>query len=364
MGTSVATFRIRQSHSVSAGFTLIEVLAGVFLTAMVMGALLSFQLNLGNATHSARGRIRAQRHAVAILDRVGRDIQGAYLLVKAEEVDPMDHPWLFLAEKHSAQLIGAEAFDDGNDEDDGDAGSAAEAEGANAVKFITRNHRPSSDGGPSSDLANVAYFLNKQEDRPGYQLMRWLDPTLPETLDRSFPLPEDDRSLIVAEDIAHFGMTFLDEEGGETESWDSSQIEMTGALPLAVRMKIQMLDPDTGEEIEGNSDEEGNPFQFSRMVILHMRPVDFKILAEDAIEAEEAFASQFPVLPGQESDDDAKDGCTQTLQQCADHLIASADGDQKAIDFINEQLDENGGEKCVEDMQDFNPHIYDACTNY
>ena len=108
----------RPAQSTS-GFTLIEVLAAVLLTSIVIGVAVALYINLSNATNTAAERTREIRHAVAILDRIARDLEGAYLLEKAPEVDPLEHPWVFVAEgRHSA-------------------------EGADLLKFVTRNHRSS-----------------------------------------------------------------------------------------------------------------------------------------------------------------------------------------------------------------------------
>jgi prepilin-type N-terminal cleavage/methylation domain-containing protein len=85
------------------GFTLIEVLAVVFLTAILFGAAVNYYVELSTRSNHAAETTRQWRHATALLDRVAADLERAYLVRKPEERDPLDHPWLFLAETRYAE---------------------------------------------------------------------------------------------------------------------------------------------------------------------------------------------------------------------------------------------------------------------
>ena len=52
------------------GFTLIEVLAAVFLTSIVIASAVAFYINLSDATRVASQRTREGRHAVSGVPRV------------------------------------------------------------------------------------------------------------------------------------------------------------------------------------------------------------------------------------------------------------------------------------------------------
>ena len=101
-----------------AAFTLIEVLAAVFLTAVVMSVAISFFVNLSDSTDAAAQKTREGRQALAVLDRVARDLEGAYLVSKPPALDPLSHPWSFIAESE----LGDSASD--------------------RVRFVSRSHRP------------------------------------------------------------------------------------------------------------------------------------------------------------------------------------------------------------------------------
>ena len=320
-------------RALRSGFTLLEVMAAIFLTAVTIAAAVSFQIQLGDATTAARDRIRVQRHAVAILDRVARDLQGSYLLVKSPEVDPLDHPWLFMGER----------LED------------TDGEGANAVKFVTRNHRPYNIDGPTSDVAMVAYYLDEQERieeederRPGYRLMRWVTPRLPESLDRSFPEPDDESANVIAEDIASFGLTFIDIDGNETDEWDSSQLEQSGEIPLAVRIEVGMMDPDTGEPVQGLTSEGEEAQIVSRLVMLPMRPIEFAILTEQSI----TFAEKFGIVDEDDAagEDPLDESCEYgNVSECVGLLLADGEIDQDEAASINARFE--GGD-CIDELDD------------
>ena len=89
------------------GFTLIEMMVVVVFTAITLVVAVDFFMDLTRASQAAMESTRTGRRATGILDRVSRDLQSAVLVVKPEEVDPLEHDWLFLAEEGSDGL-GAE----------------------------------------------------------------------------------------------------------------------------------------------------------------------------------------------------------------------------------------------------------------
>jgi hypothetical protein len=256
-----------------AAFTLIEVLAAVFLTAITMTVALAFFVNLSDSTDAAAQKARQGRLALAVLDRIARDLEGAYLLAKPEALDPLLHPWVFLAESHE--------LDSGSDR----------------LRFVTRSHRPANPHDHGSDLAVVTYLLHPAADAPGFDLLRAISPGLPEELDREFPPADDERFMIVAEHIDHFAVRFLGEELEWVDDWDSSQLERSGQLPRAADIEIAYLplgaDDEVVESFEEFGDldpeEEGPPI-YARRVRLPLRPVDLASLLQsvDAEAAEQA----------------------------------------------------------------------------
>ena len=84
------------------GFTLLEMLAVIFLMSIVLFVAIDFYLDLSRASQAATDETRTARRAVVLLDRVARDLEGAVLLKKPDEMDPMAFPWLFVADSEGA----------------------------------------------------------------------------------------------------------------------------------------------------------------------------------------------------------------------------------------------------------------------
>jgi len=233
------------SRDLRAGFTLLEMMAVIVLMSLVLGVATNVYLDLSRASYAATTETGAARRAMVLLDRVARDLEGAVLVTKPPETDPLEWSWLFLAESESPDA------------------------GADRVKFVRRGRTPRSSDLPESDLEVVAWMLAESEDGT-LALRRAGWPQLPESLDRSFP--DEEHSDLVADGIASFGIRLLGEGGTWTGRWDSSQLADSGALPIAAEIEIAFVD-ENGAATE----------PLTRKVCLPLRPPD---LAAKLAEAE------------------------------------------------------------------------------
>jgi prepilin-type N-terminal cleavage/methylation domain-containing protein len=267
-----------------AGFTLIEMMAVVLLTSIVLSAAVAFYIDLASASRAATQRVRSDRRAVALLDRVARDLQSAVLVKKPPETDPLAWPWLFLAEAPDGDL------------------------GAQRLKFVSRGRLPRATAVHESDLEVVAYALVQRPD-VGFDLVRWTSPRLPEGLDRSFPAPQDPGVLVLAEGIAAFGVRLLGDTGEWSDAWDSSTLVDSAELPLAAEVSVSLVPED--DEGALAVDETGlaePPLVLSRQVLLPVRP----------LESETVFASAEGGDEDDEEDEEEEDEETDcvTVAQC------------------------------------------------
>jgi prepilin-type N-terminal cleavage/methylation domain-containing protein len=229
------------------GFTLLEVMAVVALIGVVFFVALNFYTDLARASARASNHTRDIRRATAILDRVARDIEGAFLLVKPPEMDPFAFPWIFLGETR----LGGDASE--------------------RLKFVTRNHDPTRTDAAETNLATVAYMVESHLD-DSIALYRWTSPRLPESLDKSFPREGDDGSFLLAEGLYYFGFSFLGEDGEFRSEWDSSTVLESSSLPLAVEIQLSLMADRTSDEEE--------PPVYRRRVLIPVRPLDLAALAD------------------------------------------------------------------------------------
>ena len=300
-------------HERTRAFTLLEVIAVVLLLGLVflvMGGVFS---QIASTTTDAN-QTETTRRGLLLVDRIARDLEGATLVEKPEETDPLAHPWLFLAESSSARG------------------------GADRLKFDSRSARSSAEH--AGDLAVVAYWIERG-DADDLRLLRWTSPALPESLEREFPNRGDEAARIVANGLTRFGVQLTDEEGAVVSSWDSSTLERSGQLPIAAEIQLALRD-ETAPEGER---------EFVRRVLLPMRPID---LAQ-ALSGEEDGGED-------EGDEEDEDGCV-TVLECAAANSAQIDAwlaTQPDPAAIRAQIDANG-DRCAAEVLPSLGFPTDAC---
>lgn len=295
----------RRERSLRPGFTLIEVMAAVLLSGIVMSIAVAFQINLGSATDAARERLRTQRLAVALLDRISHDLASTYFIAPSERVIAGVNPWVFVTGR---EYVNEESSD--------------------KIKFITRNYQPQSLDGHSSDLAVVAYYLVKETDRRGYKLMRWRETHMPEQFDPNFPALDDINADVIGENLASFVVSLIDSNGSEVSEWYSVHRKGRDSLPVAVRLEITMLnqseidsstdpddfdsdgfdefdefdeEPDTFDDLEIDDEGYSDRKVYSKLVILPLRPLDWSFLEAEV-------RTQRGGITAGEGDDDDESG--------------------------------------------------------
>lgn len=260
------------------GFTLIELMAAVFLTAVVLTLAVNVFMDLSRQADAAVRLVAGARRATLVLDRIATDLERTVLVQRAPGQDPLRHPWLFLAER-------------GED-------------GADRLKFVTRGRRPRGDG-DGSDLELVTWTLETASDGVA-ELRRSGVPSLPEGLDRDFPSTED--SSLVAENVAEFGVWLLGGDDGRTDEWDSSTLEYSDDLPFAAEIRLSFYRDFDAEEVDG---------PYTRSVFLPLRPLDLAALLDEG-----GFGD------GEEDEEDSNTDGDMTMAQCLDRnlgLVAQLD---------------------------------------
>jgi hypothetical protein len=227
---------------------LIEMLVVLLFTGLVLSFAANFYLDISVASQAALERTVGLRRATSVLDRVTRDLEAASLIKKPDAVDPLEHPWLFLAE------------------------ASGRGVGADRLKFQARNHRPRAALGHESDLVVIAYWLAPAEDGESLELLRWTSPQLPESLDRSFPRRDDPGVEVLASEVAAFGVRLQDDSGAWVDAWDSSTLVRSSALPIAAEVSVALL-PEQPDPEEFAPEP---PVPFQRSVLLALRPLDLE----------------------------------------------------------------------------------------
>jgi len=250
------------------GFTLIETLAAVLITSLIVTFALGAYVQIAETAEEATQRLRDDLHATTILDRLTEDLQSTVLVVKPDETDPLSHPWYFVSESR-------EAFS-----------------GSDAIRFIGRRSRSYLPDEHSSDFAQIAYQVTTDED--GLQtLYRWTSVGLPQAYEPVFPLIDDDRSFVLGEGLSGFTLRFLDAEGEWVEAWDSTQLTQSSTLPVSIEISFDMGPPE--------GDEGFDEPRYVRRVVLPMQPIDVDGMITAAVDQLQGLAAA-----GDEDDEDGE----------------------------------------------------------
>lgn len=290
----------------SGGFTLIEVAGAFFMTVLVLFLVFGIFSENGRQRGHASELLRVETTASGALDLIARDLEAAVFLARPGDVDPRDHPWIFLAE---------------------DAGDL----GATRIRFQTQNVSRDRSGLHSAGWADVAYFLTEEEDEDEvgfaagqrYTLWRWRASRLSSESSRRWPDVDTAGAARVAEGLANFGIRLFDEAGGNLDEWDSTF--GTGETPLPVAAEIQLTlyeNARPGETDPGVFEVPGRVHTRSVAIPMH-RALDIAALVSSAANA-----------PG---------ASCETVADCADiddewfvDLVnGDCDGDTELCDLLN-----------------------------
>ena len=225
-------------RSAQPGFTLLEVLVSIAITAMLVTA--GFTAFRGINRTQERARLEANRATSArvLLDRIESELLGTMLVAKRPFRPRLRHPWVFIGED---RIFGT------NDSD--------------ALRFITSN--PARPPGAQSEVGirMVTYAVGGIEDEDRLALYRSelrLPKAMRKRIELSFAAP-------VMHDVASLRIRYLAEDGWR-DRWDSTDVSQLDELPTAIEISLQLYEKQPG----GN--EAPGPV-YTRTVPIPMRPI-------------------------------------------------------------------------------------------
>jgi type II secretion system protein J len=221
------------------GFTLLEILVAISLTAALM--LASYQI-FSQITASLE-RARPDRHrdptALIFLDRIERELVGTTLIEKPEDEDRLGFPWLFIGEDRVL--------------------ASSDADG---IRFVTRSPARAPGGG-GGGLRMVSYAVGDAEEFGRLDLFR-VEEALPAGMEKQIRTADGEAVL---EDVARFSLRFRNEETGEwRDLWDSTDISVLDQLPRTIEVALQLNEIGAdGEIVPGQ--------EHQRLIDLPVRPI-------------------------------------------------------------------------------------------
>lgn len=233
------------------GYTLVEILGAFFIMTIILTLVTGIFVENGRQRKAALGMMKESLSAVAAIDQLAEDLEGAVFLADLSEDRPEEYPWRFQSEG------------------DGDLGALS-------LRFVTQNAPMANRGLHASSWVEIVYFLDDDEEETT-TLWRWVAPRPPIEVDRGLPRADDEGSMRIALDVYDFGIRFLNEDQQWLDEWDSAYQSPLTPMPSAVEINLQL-----GREARLGESEEGldtvpGPIH-RRRVSLRMPPIDVAAL--------------------------------------------------------------------------------------
>jgi hypothetical protein len=229
-------------------------LIAIGITVMLVTAAVQAYIFIQRALEQAQGSRDRSRAAQVLLDRIEGEFAGTLLIAKGEGEDRLYHPYLFIGED---RVFG------GDDSD--------------AIRFITLSPARPPAKRVGGGIRMVSYGVAPRADQ-GLDLLRQEDP-LPEGMETQIRM---DDAQVVAEQLAFFGLRYLNDETQEWEvRWDSTDIARLDRLPEAVEISVKLLeiDPD-GQLVPGR--------KHTRTAYLRVRPIGVPVEPNEPEPTEDA----------------------------------------------------------------------------
>ena len=198
------------------GITLLEILVSVSILAVVMGIIYGSYTSNVDAIQTARGSGMAYQTARIILDRMGRDLESAFI-PKGPLQGPLRMGFLCVDKE-------------------------MEGRPADQLDFTALTYFSLNPTGPITDLCEIGYYLKENEVGDGLILQR-----------RCQMGPDEDpvsggEERKFSEMVVGLDFTFHDAEGNIHESWNSLEGEQQERLPSLVVIRLTITDPQ-GQEV-------------------------------------------------------------------------------------------------------------------
>ena len=203
------------------GFTLLEILIAMFIFAIVLSTIYTSYTGTFRIVNETESQADIYGMARIALERMLEDLESA-----TSE----------------------------SDEDSAFVGEDTEIKGRNAdsLRFISRAHLVFSEQEQASGTAEIAYYVQEDDEGEGFVLYRTDRPAFQEK-------PEEGTGgLVLCDSLVSVDFTYYDDEGEEHDNWDSTSEEFKDKIPKMVSIKL---------EFENSADIEA-PFSFMTSVAL------------------------------------------------------------------------------------------------
>lgn len=218
------------------GFTLIEIMVAVVLLAIISVLVFQSMGSMVGSRERFETRQQGYRGANVFLDRMTRELATAVLYANIE----------LLGVSSNGEQTAKSVFSGTNSGDQ------------DKLTFDNLSHTRYLKDSKESDLAEVTYFLEPQEESDGLFVLKRRDKS---------PLDaepgEKGKVTILLDSVRELNFRYYDPVKGEyQDEWDTTKLDYANRLPRAVEITLVLQDP---------ADEEGT-LRFKTVALLEMSP--------------------------------------------------------------------------------------------
>lgn len=215
------------------GFTLIEVLVSLVISAIVLAAVYaSF-----TAVMETRRRVEAgsniDMEARFVLTRLSREIESAFLVKRAQDAPPESRYTVFSGSQSEVAGLPGDRVSFSAFAHTKRGVDAKESDQA-VIEYTTEENEP----GPE-DLGGAGAGRGQDDGVPSLALLRreWRRIPSPRDTQRMEP-----KAIALVDRIRGFRVRFRDAEGEWSERWDSTEVRTLDLLPTAVEITLTLRD--------------------------------------------------------------------------------------------------------------------------
>jgi len=216
---TVMTSRTKQPR----GFTLIEVLIAVFILSVVMATVYVSYSSTMKTARQMEEESAIYNMARVAMDRIGKDLTS---------LQTSEGSFYFSAEK---KKLGQREF--------------------SHLSFWSAAHLSFGESDAKGRPATIIYYAAENDEKTGFSLFR---------ADMDGAKPQKDEStppgFVLCKNVDAFRVSFYDESGSQTDSWDATAAHGTSKrpIPTAVKIELSLVNPH----------DPNNPFKFMTRVFL------------------------------------------------------------------------------------------------
>lgn len=216
---SLMSFRNRE------GFTLLEILLAFFIFSIVLTTLYTAYTGTFRNIDQAESQSDAYQMARIALERMIEDLESTYASPPVEDQESVESVEESL---WSTEFVGE------SDEIDGRS--------ADTLRFFSTAHLVFDEEDKEAGIAQITYYVREreEEDEVGFDLYRSDRSELEQE-------EEEDDGLILCEGVHAIDLIYYDDREQDYESWDSSEVEKQGRLPVRIVIVLEFVNKANSE---------------------------------------------------------------------------------------------------------------------